>query len=89
MKQTRLESLVEALTNVVIGFGLNYIANFLILPTIGCHPSASQNFHIGVWFTIVSVVRSYTIRRWFNAHLANLNARIADAISNLLTRINK
>ncbi len=41
----------------------------LILPLIGFHITAGQNLFIGLLYTIISVVRSYTIRRWFNSRI--------------------
>ena len=69
MNQTKLGSLIEACINVLIGFGINFCANMLILPLIGFHITAGQNLFIGVLYTIISVARSYVIRRWFNARL--------------------
>lgn len=69
MNQTRLGSFIEAWINVLIGFGINFVANLLILPLVGFHISISQNLFIGVLYTFVSVARSYVIRRWFNARL--------------------
>ena len=69
MNQTRLGSFIEACINVLIGFAINFVANLLILPLIGFHITAAQNLFIGVLYTIVSVARSYVIRRWFNARL--------------------
>lgn len=69
MNQTRLGSLIEACINVLIGFAINFVANMLILPLIGFHITAGQNLFIGVLYTLVSVARSYVIRRWFNARL--------------------
>lgn len=69
MNQTKLGSLIEACMNVLIGFSINFVANLLILPLIGFHISVGQNLFIGVLYTLVSVVRSYVIRRWFNARL--------------------
>lgn len=77
MTQTKLGSLYETLINVVIGFGINFVANMLILPTVHCEISAGQNFYIGTLFTVISVVRSYVIRRWFNAKLHALSVRLA------------
>jgi len=71
MTQSRLSSFIEAWFNVAIGFAINFIANLTILPLIGFHISVSQNLFIGVLYTLISVVRSYTIRRWFNARLHN------------------
>ena len=69
MNQSRLGSFIEALFNVAIGFAINFVANMLILPLIGFHITAGQNLFIGLLYTIVSVGRSYVIRRWFNARL--------------------
>jgi hypothetical protein len=69
VNQTKLGSLIEACMNVLIGFSINFVANLLILPLIGFHISVGQNLFIGVLYTLVSVVRSYVIRRWFNARL--------------------
>ena len=69
MNQTKLGSLIEACINVLIGFTINFFANILILPLIGFHITIGQNLFIGVLYTLVSVARSYVIRRWFNARL--------------------
>lgn len=69
MSQTRLQSFIEACINVLIGFAINMLANFVILPLIGFAITVGQNLFIGVLYTIVSVARSYAIRRWFNARL--------------------
>lgn len=69
MTQTRLSSFVEAWTNVLIGFGINWIANMAVLPLFGFPVSAGQAFNIGLIFTVISIVRSYVIRRWFNRML--------------------
>ena len=69
MNQTRLGSLIEALFNVAIGFAINFVANMAILPLIGFHITPAQNLFIGALYTVISVCRSYVIRRWFNARL--------------------
>lgn len=77
MTQTKLGSLYEALFNVLIGFSINFVANFYILPLVGFNITVSQNLFIGACFTVVSVARSYIIRRWFNARLHALAQRLA------------
>lgn len=66
MTQTRTGSLVESLANIAVGFGINWAANMLVLPLFGFHVTGSQAFGIGVIFTVISLVRSYILRRWFN-----------------------
>ena len=66
MSQTRTGSLVEAIGNVVIGFGINFAANLYVLPLVGFQVTPSTAFEIGMIFTVISVVRSYVLRRVFN-----------------------
>ena len=80
MTQTRLGSFIEACINVLIGFAINFMANLLILPLIGFRISISQNLFIGVLYTIISVCRSYVIRRWFNAQLHAAAERLAGRV---------
>ncbi len=77
MPQTRLQSLIEALLNVLVGYGINFTANLLILPLFGFNVTLTQNLAIGAIFTAISIVRSYLIRRYFNAKLHNLAERLA------------
>ena len=76
MSQTRLGSFIEAWVNVLIGFTINYIANLLIFPLFGFHISLLANFYMGLLYTVISVIRSYCIRRWFNARIHKLLANI-------------
>ena len=69
MTQTRIGSLIEAITNIVIGFAINFTANLLILPLVGFNVTVGQAFDIGIFFTFVSIGRQYVVRRWFNARL--------------------
>jgi hypothetical protein len=66
MSQSRRGSLIEAMINVAIGYGVNMTANFLIFPLFGWHISLRDNIMLGVFYTVISIVRSYCIRRWFN-----------------------
>lgn len=81
MNQSRLGSLIEALANVVIGFGINWAANMMILPLFGFHVTGAQAFGIGVFFTVISIARSYALRRWFNARLQQAAQRLAKAVA--------
>lgn len=80
MSQSRLGSLAEALINVAIGFGINFAANWFILPLFGFSTlTLKANLLIGVVYTVISVIRSYVIRRWFNQHIV----RAAQALGSL------
>lgn len=81
MTQTRLESFIEAWANVAIGFGINFAMNFAILPAVGLPvPTLGQNLAMGVLFTIVSVARSYAVRRWFNARIKRFAQQMTEKI---------
>lgn len=67
MSQTKTASFAEALTNIAIGFSINFVANTIALPLVGLPaPSVGQNLGIGVFMTFVSFARSFVLRRWFN-----------------------
>jgi uncharacterized protein (DUF2062 family) len=67
MSQSRLMSLVEAVTNVVVGFGVAVLTQILVFPFFGLHVSLAENLAIGSAFTIASIGRSYLLRRLFEA----------------------
>lgn len=77
MTQTRLESLVEVLINVAIGWVIALITQLLVFPLFGINISIFEQLGISVIFTIVSIVRGYVIRRWFNARLHQMAVRLA------------
>lgn len=64
--QSRKGSAVEAVANVAIGYVVALGAQAVIFPLFGLHASASEHMAIGGLFTIVSLVRSYALRRLFN-----------------------
>jgi hypothetical protein len=66
MSQTKKGSIAEAWTNIAVGFTINYFANLLIFPLFGFHISPGSNFLMGCIYTVISLVRSYVLRRWFN-----------------------
>lgn len=80
MNQTRLGSLIESIFNVLIGFWIAFFSNLLILPAFGFQAlTIETNALIGACYTAISVVRSYIIRRWFNARLHRAAMRLAGA----------
>jgi hypothetical protein len=67
MTQTKTGSFAEAWANIAVGFGINFGANMLILPLFGFTGlTAGKNFVIGLLYTVISLARSYVLRRWFN-----------------------
>jgi hypothetical protein len=64
--QLKRHSLIESISNIVVGYSVNLLANFFIFPLWGWHITLKQNIEIGVIYTIISLVRSYCLRRIFN-----------------------
>lgn len=77
MNQTRLESLLEACVQTAIGFCVTMALNPLVYPLFGHKFSFAQNLGITLIFTVVSIVRGYVLRRWFNARLRRATHRLA------------
>jgi hypothetical protein len=60
-------SFTEATTNVCVGFAFALVTQFTIFPMLGLAVSVANNLIIGVIFTAVSLLRSFTLRRLFEA----------------------
>jgi len=67
MKQTRLMSLIEAVANVLVGYGVAVIAQILVFPGFGLHTTLAQNLKMGLVFSEVSIIRSFALRRIFDS----------------------
>ena len=66
MKQTKIDSILEALTNILIGAGIALSAQLIWFPIIGKEFTLGENLLTTAFFTLVSFIRSYGIRRLFN-----------------------
>jgi hypothetical protein len=64
--QTKKQSLLESFTNVLIGVVVALMAQIAIFPLFGICVSTSDNIAIAALFTVVSLIRSYLVRRYFN-----------------------
>lgn len=67
MKQSRKMCLAEAVTNTAIGYLVALATQLIVFPLFGLAVSIGQNIGIGLAFTGVSIVRSYVLRRVFEA----------------------
>ena len=81
MKQSRRMSLVESLANVLVGYGVAVVTQMLVFPLFGLAVTVSENLLIGLVFTAVSIVRSYALRRGFEALRVRQSARASSTIS--------
>lgn len=66
MTQSKIKSLIESAVNSFIGIIVAIISQLLIFPLYDIHVSFFTNIKITFWFTIISIIRSYIIRRLFN-----------------------
>lgn len=64
--QSRAMSIVESVANVAVGYGVAVCAQILVFPLFGIDASLGANLGIGAIFTVVSLCRSYALRRLFN-----------------------
>jgi hypothetical protein len=66
MKQTKLQSLLESFVNIVIGYVTAIWSQLLVFPLFNISIPLTDNLLIGLYFTIISLIRSYIVRRYFN-----------------------
>lgn len=64
--QKRKHSAIESITNVLVGYGVALLSQIIIFPMFGMEVSLHDNIQIGMWFTAISLIRSYILRRVFN-----------------------
>ena len=65
MRQSRRMSLTESLANVAIGYGIAVAAQVVVFPLFGIHIGLGDDLALGAVFTVISLVRSYALRRVF------------------------
>lgn len=65
--QTHMDSIMETVTNVGIGFFVSWaVLDWIVSPIYGLDTNAGQAFGITMIFTVTSVIRQYVLRRAFN-----------------------
>lgn len=67
MKQSKLMSMLESILNIIIGFGISLAAQVFFLPLLGVSISFSQNLTFALIMTVISIARSFILRRLFEA----------------------
>lgn len=66
MKQTKLESFKEAIYNIVVWYLIAVGWQLIIFPIVGIESNINQNLLVWLGFTLISLIRQYLIRRYFN-----------------------
>ena len=64
--QSKKHSVIESITNIVIGLLISFLIQLWIYPFLGIKVSLNQNLFITWVFFITSFLRSYLLRRFFN-----------------------
>jgi hypothetical protein len=64
--QTKKQSLLEAMASTFIGFTVSLISTFLVFPIFNIESTPIKNVGITIFFTVISITRSYIVRRFFN-----------------------
>jgi hypothetical protein len=65
--QSKKGSVVESVTNIVIGFGINWAVNMIGFRAFGFDVSGESVLAMSVVMTFISFGRSYLVRRAFNS----------------------
>lgn len=66
MSQSKKHSLLESVINVLSGYGIAIITQYAVFPVFGIHMPLHEHLLMGLLFTVVSIIRSYYVRRLFN-----------------------
>lgn len=64
--QKKSHSFIEVCINTTIGYIIAIATQIIVFPFFDITVSHSQNLQIGLIFTVISIVRSYIMRRVFN-----------------------
>lgn len=64
--QSRRQSAIEALAGTAIGFCISVLAQMFITKLYGIPTTLEQDVWITVFFTGISIIRGYSVRRFFN-----------------------
>jgi len=65
MTQSRTVSLVEAATNVVVGYILAIMTQIVVFPWFGIEAALQEHLAIGLAFVCLSLLRGYLLRQLF------------------------
>ena len=88
MEQSRLMSVCETLVSTAVGFVVSTLAwRFVVCPVWHIPYSAGQNYGITAFFTVLSLARGYTIRRFFARHMQGLAAGLAGLLAPIVRRL--
>ena len=67
MQQSRLMSLAESVTNVVVGYVLAIATQIVVFPWFGIETGLGEHLTTGLAFVGISLARGFLLRRLFEA----------------------
>jgi len=65
--QSKRNSLIESVTNTIIGLVTSFLIQLIIYPILDIPVTLSQNVAITSVFFVASILRGYLVRRIFNS----------------------
>jgi hypothetical protein len=65
MKQSRAMSLIEAVANVIVGYGVAVATQIVVFSWLEIEATLDEHLAIGLAFVGVSLARGYLLRRLF------------------------
>lgn len=66
MSQSKTESFIEVFVNTLAGFCITFTIGPFIYDFVKIQVTMYQNFEATAYFTILSILRGYVLRRFFN-----------------------
>lgn len=64
--QSKQRSILESIANVIIGSGVALASQLILFPLFDIHCSLETDLWLTFYFTLISLARSYLLRRVFN-----------------------
>lgn len=64
--QSKKQSSIESVTNIVVGLITSFLIQLFLYPILEIPVTINQNITITLVFFVVSFLRSYGLRRYFN-----------------------
>lgn len=74
-KQSKLDSALEAVTNILLGAGIALCAQMFLFPLMDKEFTMGEHLLTTAFFTFISFMRSYLIRRLFNGKSVYLSIK--------------
>ncbi|GAA3521651.1 hypothetical protein GCM10022393_40090 [Aquimarina addita] len=64
--QTKKQSFMESIFNVTVDFVITMVSLHIIFPVLEVENNSGKNIIITTYLTVLSILRNYLIRRYFN-----------------------